>query len=82
MTCSDCAVAFQILKGHSALVGRGLALDSPLTVQDALAGELHFAKSSTEKDFLTQFLECTPDTSGGRLARFVYFVPNLLLSVY
>jgi E3 ubiquitin-protein ligase MYCBP2 len=65
------AGAQYIMETHLSLIGRGLSLENPITVQDALTGELHFAKASSEKDFLIQFLECTQDTSGGRLARWL-----------
>jgi len=63
---------------HKALLGKGLALTHLPTAQEALDGYLPLA---CEKPFLKDFVNCTPGTSGGRLAAWLqpesYVNPNL-----
>ena len=55
----------------STLLSKGFALDHPPTVQQALDGVIPFSCNSNERIFLRNFVHCSPDTSGGRLARWL-----------
>ena len=43
----------------------------PPNVQQALDGHIPFSYNSNERLFLRQFVNCTPGTPGGRLARWL-----------
>ena len=53
---------------HSQLLSKGLALAQPMSINQALEGNLPLASSSNERTFLRDFVNCTKGTSGGRLA--------------
>ncbi|XP_043461333.1 E3 ubiquitin-protein ligase MYCBP2 isoform X1 [Leptopilina heterotoma] len=63
--------AKRIFSVHSALLGRGFALETPPSVSQALDGVLPFSCQSNERLFLRDFVSSTVGTSGGRLARWL-----------
>jgi E3 ubiquitin-protein ligase MYCBP2 len=63
--------ATAVFDTHSALLGKGLALVNPPSVQQALDGAIPFSCSSNERLFLRHFVQCAANTSGGRLARWL-----------
>ena len=56
---------------HSNLLSKGFALEKPPSVQEALDGIVPFSCNSKERLFLRNFVQSVPDTSGGRLARWL-----------
>ena len=56
---------------HSLLLKKGISLLAAPSVSDALTGNLPLCESSSERAFLTDFINCAPRTSGARLATFV-----------
>ena len=56
---------------HSSLLNKGFALERPPNVQQSLDGVIPFSFNSNERLFLRNFVNCTPGTSGGRLARWL-----------
>jgi hypothetical protein len=56
---------------HASVLGHGLSLLHPPTISEALDGNLAWSGTSSERSFLLDFIDCTPDTSGGRLAAYV-----------
>ena len=63
--------ASEAFEMHSALLNKGFALERPPSVQQALDGVIPFSCNSKERLFLRNFVACTPNTSGGRLARWL-----------
>ena len=63
--------AFEAYEMHSSLLSKGFALERPPNVQQALDGIIPFSFNSNERLFLRNFVNCTPLTSGGRLARWL-----------
>jgi len=53
---------------HASLLKKGVCLLSAPSVSDALTGNLPLCESSSERAFLTDFINCAPRTSGARLA--------------
>lgn len=56
---------------HSQLLKRGFALDRLPSVEEALDGTIPFCYNSNERQFLRNFVQSTPNTRGGRLARWL-----------
>lgn len=77
----DCEIAeesaAESYEMHSALLSKGLALERPPSVHEALEGIIPFSCDSKERIFLSNFVHCVSDTSGGRLAR--YLQPGIVL---
>nr|CAB3264102.1 E3 ubiquitin-protein ligase MYCBP2 [Phallusia mammillata] len=59
------------LEQHSSLFLPGLHLNNFPGASEALTGNLPINDGSKEKKFLLDFVTATPDTSGGRLARWL-----------
>ena len=68
---------YQVFNEHSKLLGKGFALSHPPTIMQALEGNLPFCWQSNERSFLKDFVACNPGTSGGRMARYI----NVLVEV-
>ncbi|KAJ8916891.1 hypothetical protein NQ315_013359 [Exocentrus adspersus] len=64
-------IASEIWSQHSSLLAKGLALNSPPSVQQALDGTLPYSVHSNERLFLRDFVYCVAGTSGGRLAQWL-----------
>uniref|UniRef100_A0ABM0LXG7 Probable E3 ubiquitin-protein ligase MYCBP2 n=1 Tax=Saccoglossus kowalevskii TaxID=10224 RepID=A0ABM0LXG7_SACKO len=60
-----------IFSNHSTLLNKAFALSSPLTVHQALDGNIPICTQSNERAFLKDFVSCSSATSGGRLARWI-----------
>ncbi|XP_044762914.1 E3 ubiquitin-protein ligase MYCBP2 [Coccinella septempunctata] len=56
---------------HAQLLSKGLALNNPPTVNQALDGMLPYSVNSNERLFLRDFVGCVAGTSGGRLAQWL-----------
>ena len=56
---------------HGALLSKGLCLQRVATVQEAVSGSLPLSETSSERAFLTDFINCAPQTSAARLAQSV-----------
>lgn len=67
-------ISHQVFTAHSTLLEKGFALSHPPTIMQALEGNLPFCWQSNERSFLKDFVACTSGTSGGRLARYAFFV--------
>uniref|UniRef100_A0A4W4EYU3 E3 ubiquitin-protein ligase MYCBP2 n=1 Tax=Electrophorus electricus TaxID=8005 RepID=A0A4W4EYU3_ELEEL len=69
--------SLQVLAGqscklaHSGILGKGLALSHSPTILEALEGNLPLHLQSNEHSFLEDFITCVPNSSGGRLARWL-----------
>nr|XP_026691648.1 E3 ubiquitin-protein ligase MYCBP2 [Ciona intestinalis] len=59
------------LEHHPSLFLPGLHLDSFPGASEALTGNLPISEGSKERTFLLDFVSATPETSGGRLARWL-----------
>uniref|UniRef100_A0A4W4F0G7 E3 ubiquitin-protein ligase MYCBP2 n=1 Tax=Electrophorus electricus TaxID=8005 RepID=A0A4W4F0G7_ELEEL len=71
---SECCNIFILLfvcKAHSGILGKGLALSHSPTILEALEGNLPLHLQSNEHSFLEDFITCVPNSSGGRLARWL-----------
>ncbi|XP_033112056.1 E3 ubiquitin-protein ligase MYCBP2-like [Anneissia japonica] len=66
--------AQQIFNLHSVLLSKGFALATPPTIHQALSGNLPINTEYNERSFLQDYVHCTPNSSGGRLAR--WFQPE------
>ncbi|KAB0796834.1 hypothetical protein PPYR_10895 [Photinus pyralis] len=64
-------VAAHALNSHGSLLGKGLALSSPPSVNQALDGTLPYSIHSNERLFLRDFVGCVAGSSGGRLAQWL-----------
>ncbi|XP_046683725.1 E3 ubiquitin-protein ligase MYCBP2 isoform X4 [Homalodisca vitripennis] len=64
-------IAQQVYTKHASLLGKGFALASAPTINQALEGVLPFSCHCNERLFLRDLVVCTPGTSGGRLARWL-----------
>lgn len=53
---------------HSAVLNHGFSMLHPPTISEALDGNLALNGTTSERTFLLDFIDCTADTSGGRLA--------------
>lgn len=53
---------------HSAVLSHGFSLLHPPTIAEALDCNLPLCGTSSERSFLLDFIDCTVNTSGGRLA--------------
>uniref|UniRef100_A0A8D8RF51 RCR-type E3 ubiquitin transferase n=1 Tax=Cacopsylla melanoneura TaxID=428564 RepID=A0A8D8RF51_9HEMI len=56
---------------HSQLLSKGFALSSIPTIHQALDGVLPYSCTTNERSFLKDFVHALPDTSGGRLSRWL-----------
>ncbi|XP_035377124.1 E3 ubiquitin-protein ligase MYCBP2 isoform X3 [Electrophorus electricus] len=63
--------SLQVCKAHSGILGKGLALSHSPTILEALEGNLPLHLQSNEHSFLEDFITCVPNSSGGRLARWL-----------
>ncbi|XP_046701608.1 E3 ubiquitin-protein ligase MYCBP2 isoform X17 [Silurus meridionalis] len=63
--------SLQVCKSHSGILGKGLALSHSPTILEALEGNLPLHLQSNEHSFLEDFITCVPNSSGGRLARWL-----------
>ncbi|XP_062862093.1 E3 ubiquitin-protein ligase MYCBP2 isoform X11 [Trichomycterus rosablanca] len=63
--------SLQVCKAHSGILGKGLALSHSPTIMEALEGNLPLHLQSNEHSFLEDFITCVPNSSGGRLARWL-----------
>ncbi|GLH12984.1 Probable E3 ubiquitin-protein ligase HERC2 [Gryllus bimaculatus] len=64
-------LAQQVYGAHQQLLGKGFALATAPTINQALDGILPFSCHSNERLFLRDLVQCAPGTSGGRLARWL-----------
>uniref|UniRef100_A0A8B9J812 E3 ubiquitin-protein ligase MYCBP2 n=1 Tax=Astyanax mexicanus TaxID=7994 RepID=A0A8B9J812_ASTMX len=65
----NCGIS--VCKSHSGILGKGLALSHSPTILEALEGNLPLHLQSNEHSFLEDFITCVPNSSGGRLARWL-----------
>ncbi|XP_023654220.2 E3 ubiquitin-protein ligase MYCBP2 isoform X4 [Paramormyrops kingsleyae] len=63
--------SLQVCKAHAGILGKGLALSHSPTILEALEGNLPLQLQSNEHSFLEDFITCVPNSSGGRLARWL-----------
>ncbi|XP_062389671.1 E3 ubiquitin-protein ligase MYCBP2 isoform X1 [Sardina pilchardus] len=63
--------SLQVCKAHSGILGKGLALTHSPTILEALEGNLPLHLQTNEHSFLEDFITCVPNSSGGRLARWL-----------
>ena len=63
--------AFESYEMHHNLLSKGFALERPPSVNEAIDGMVPFSCNSNERLFLRNFVHCVPNTSGGRLARWL-----------
>ncbi|KAL2081752.1 hypothetical protein ACEWY4_023605 [Coilia grayii] len=63
--------SLQVCKAHSGILGKGLALTHSPTILEALEGNLPIHLQTNEHSFLEDFITCVPNSSGGRLARWL-----------
>ncbi|XP_016393835.1 E3 ubiquitin-protein ligase MYCBP2 isoform X10 [Sinocyclocheilus rhinocerous] len=63
--------SLQVCKGHSGLLGKGLALSHSPSILEALEGNLPLHLQTNEHSFLEDFITCVQNSSGGRLARWL-----------
>ncbi|KAK7882381.1 hypothetical protein WMY93_028555 [Mugilogobius chulae] len=63
--------SLQVCKTHSGILGKGLALSHSPTILEALEGNLPLHLQTNEHSFLEDFITCVPNSSGGRLARWL-----------
>ncbi|CAB4068655.1 MYCBP2 [Lepeophtheirus salmonis] len=56
---------------HYSLLSKGLALSHPPTINEALDGVIPYSNSTHDRLFLKNFVNCIPNTAGGRLARWL-----------
>lgn len=64
-------ISHQVCKAHSGILGKGLALSHSPTILEALEGNLPLHLQTNEHSFLEDFITCVPNSSGGRLARYM-----------
>ncbi|KPP60387.1 hypothetical protein Z043_121621, partial [Scleropages formosus] len=60
-----------VCKAHAGLLGKGLSLSHSPSILEALDGNLPLQLQSNELSFLEDFISCVPNSSGGRLARWL-----------
>ena len=58
----------KVLVNHPQLLGRGIAADMP-SVSQVLLKDLPVKQLSSEQIFLRDFISCSSDTSGARMAK-------------
>uniref|UniRef100_A0A8C9U137 RCR-type E3 ubiquitin transferase n=1 Tax=Scleropages formosus TaxID=113540 RepID=A0A8C9U137_SCLFO len=63
--------SLQVCKAHAGLLGKGLSLSHSPSILEALDGNLPLQLQSNELSFLEDFISCVPNSSGGRLARWL-----------
>ncbi|XP_035248710.1 E3 ubiquitin-protein ligase MYCBP2 isoform X4 [Anguilla anguilla] len=63
--------SLQVCKAHAGILGKGLALSHSPTILEALEGNLPLHLQTNEHSFLEDFITCVPNSSGGRLARWL-----------
>uniref|UniRef100_A0A0K2UH48 RCR-type E3 ubiquitin transferase n=1 Tax=Lepeophtheirus salmonis TaxID=72036 RepID=A0A0K2UH48_LEPSM len=56
---------------HYSLLSKGLALSHPPTINEALDGVIPYSNNTHDRLFLKNFVNCIPNTAGGRLARWL-----------
>lgn len=60
---------FQVYVAHNRLLSKGLALSHPISIHQALEGNLPMSQTAHEHSFLYEFISGSQETAGGRLAK-------------